>query len=119
MLNSGLVETLIDRKILNQTTRILAEFEKTDNSLRKLKLKDLFYIEKVERDKTGTLFLKLCRIETKERFTLPLENILEIDGMEPKVLAKAFGLSINGSKSISGKRRGRPRKHFPYGQDAD
>ena len=119
MLSNGLVESLLNRNILCHSTRILAEFEKTDNSLRKLKLTDLFNIEKVEKLKNNDYLFTLCRIDTKERVLVTIDKILTVDGMSPKVLARAYGLSTTGEKNKSGKRRGRPRKHFPYGIDAD
>lgn len=117
MLNSGLVQALLERNILNGGTQVLAEFEKTDNSMRALKLKDYFTIDAVNRQKDGRFLFKLCRLETKEFFLIPEDKVLMVDGMEPKDLAKAFDLNADGSKKVMGKRRGRPRKHFPYGQE--
>jgi hypothetical protein len=86
--------------------------------MRALKLKDFFTIEAVSKQQDGRFLFKLCRLESKEQFLIPEEKVLMVDGMEPKVLAKAFDLNLDGSKKVMGKRRGRPRKHFPYGQEA-
>jgi hypothetical protein len=117
MLQEGLVQTLLDRGIINGATQILAEFNKVDNSFRALTLKDTFTVDNVETDESGKHWFNLIRLETKESVKLPTTSIFLIDGMEPAEIAKAFDLNVDGTKKVLGLRRGRPRKHFPYGKE--
>ena len=118
MIDDGLVQSLLDKKVINNGTRVLVEFRKIDNSQRSLVLKDICTIDNVVKDNTGRFLFKLTRLENKEPVSVFSNKVIEIDGMEPKLLAKAFDLNIDGSKKKLGKRRGRPRKHFPYGQNS-
>lgn len=116
MLNEGLIQALLDKKIINNTTQVFAEFTKTDHSLRGLTLKDICTVDEVIKDKDGKFLFRLTRLESKEPVTVFSNKVMLIDGMDPKTLCKAFDLNIDGSKKQLGKRRGRPRKHFPYGE---
>lgn len=118
MLQTGLIDALLDKRILNGATQLFVEFEKTDNSMRVLKLTDYFTIDAVGKQSDGRFVFKLCRMDTKEKISVTEDKVLMVDGMEPRELAKAFDLNEDGSKLVMGKRRGRPRKHFPYGEDA-
>lgn len=116
MLSPGLIETLLDKKIINNSTQMYVEFTKTDQSLRGLTLKDICTVDEVLRDTDNKYIFKLTRLDCKEPITVPAEKVLLIDGMDPKTLCKAFELNVDGSKKKLGKRRGRPRTHFPYGE---
>ena len=119
MIPDGFVQTLLDKQIINfGATQVLAKYKKIDYSLRGLDLQNIFIVEDVQQNINGKFLFKLSRLDDKEPVIVSSDNILLVDGMEPAVLAKAFEINIDGSKKILGKRRGRPRKHFPYGVDA-
>lgn len=119
MIPDGFVQTLLDRKIINfGATQVLAEYQKIDYSFRGLKLQNLFVVEDVRRGSNGKHIFRLSRLDDKEPAVVTSDDILLVDGMTPQVLAKAFEINIDGTKKVLGKRRGRPRKHFPYGHDA-
>lgn len=116
MLQEGLAKTLVTKGIINSKTQVLATFNKVDTSFRSLKLKDLFNVLDVVESQEGKCLFNVARVENDERYQLPTENIVEIDGMPPKDVAKAFDLNPDGSKKVMGKQRGRPRIHPINGQ---
>lgn len=115
MIEDSLVQTLLERKIINNGTQVLVEFKKIDHSQRGLTLKDICTIDEVVKGKNGKYVFKLTRLENKEAISVLSNKVIQVDGMEPKLIAKAFDLNIDGTRKKLGKRRGRPRKHFPYG----
>lgn len=118
MIPDGFVQTLLDRKIINfGSTQVLAKYKKIDYSFRGLELQNLFVVENANKNSNGKFIFTLSRLDDKEPIVATTDDILLIDGMEPKDIAKAFDLNIDGSKKVLGKRRGRPRKHLPYGAD--
>ena len=119
MLNDNLVKTLIEKNIINNSTQVTARFKKIDQSCKGLEIDDLCVIEEVVETKAGKCYFKLSRVDSHEQITVPSENILMVDGMSPNLLARAFELNIDGSKKAQGKRRGRPRKYFPIGEQPE
>ncbi len=115
MFSGGLIQTMVDRKIINSSTQVWAKFQKKDNSLRVLTLQDNFNVLEIKKHEISEVMFKLIRVETKEIVSVPLENIIMVDGMTAKGFAKAYDLNLDGTNKVMGKRRGRPRKHFPYG----
>lgn len=110
MLQEGFVQTLLDRKIINQNTIITAKFKKIDFSLRGLEIESTFHIDEVIKNDLGKFIFRLIRQENNERIAVPVENILLIDDNTPERLAEAFDIKIDGDKKNMGKRRGRPLK---------
>ena len=115
-MKDSFVKTLIEKNIITKSTQVTAEFNKIDYSSKGLLITDICTVDEVVETKQGKCIFKLTRLDSHEPVVVPADNILMVDGMNPSVLAKAFELNIDGSKKKTGKRRGRPRSHFPYGE---
>ena len=118
MITNGLVQTLIQKNIISNSTQVKARFKKFDYGMRSLMLEDLFTVDRIEKHNDNYAF-HVTRIgTTAEKAIIMAADILKIDGMDPDQIAAAYELEVEGNKKPQGKRRGRPRKWFPYGEDA-
>jgi hypothetical protein len=107
-MNTQLAKALIDRGIINHTTRIIAKcpiraFGNTpvETTLaltvnRAIKSDDI--IRFISTDRAG------------RKFSIPSEKVEQIDGMHPTRLAAAYDIKDTGAKKSAGKKRGRKPK---------
>lgn len=51
-----------------------------------------------------------CRDRLGKQYIMPVENVDEVDGMEPARLASIFNIKPDGSDKAAGKKRGRKPK---------
>jgi hypothetical protein len=56
----------------------------------------------------GTTFY--CRDRLGKNYTMHINDVQEVDGMEPTRLASVFNIKANGENKIAGKKRGRKPK---------
>ena len=107
MLKQSLAEALIERGILNTNSRIyarcpvLAMGSSPTEKILPLSVTKIIYEE-------GTIKIH-CVHTSGRRYSIPCEEINNIDGMAPERLAAAYDIKIDGNKN-SGKKRGRKPK---------
>lgn len=51
-----------------------------------------------------------CRDRVGKKYTMHIDNVLEVDGMDPVRLASVFNIKANGDNKVAGKKRGRKPK---------
>jgi hypothetical protein len=96
-----LAEALINRGIMKPGT-LLYGFTQTSGLGQTLQTLPL---ELMMEDFDGTLFK--CRDRLGKKYTMHINDVKEVDGMEPIRLASVFDIKSDGGKKIAGKKRGR------------
>lgn len=56
----------------------------------------------------GEIFI--CRDRLGKKYTMHINDVKEVDGMDPIRLASVFDIKADGEKKIAGKKRGRKPK---------
>jgi hypothetical protein len=99
-----LAEALINKGIMKQTT-LLYGFTQTTGlgqTLQKVLL------ELMMEDFDGEIFF--CRDRLGKKYTMHVDDVSEVDGMDPNRLASVFNIAPDGNDAIIGKKRGRKSK---------
>ena len=99
-----LAEALINRGIMKPGTLLygLTETSGLGQTLQTVPL------ELMMEDFDGKTFY--CRDRLGKKYTMPLKEVREVDGMTPVRLASVFNIKANGTNSVVGKKRGRKPK---------
>jgi hypothetical protein len=104
-MNIELASALINRGIVNNRTRILARCPvPAFGGMPTEKLLFLNVDKVISED--GTMKFISCH-RSGRKFSVPIDKIIEIDGMEPVRLGLAFDIKADGIKKGAGKKRGR------------
>jgi len=107
-MQNELAQALIDRGVINNNTRIIAKcpvivMGGMPGEQELALTVDRAYFE------DGALKFRASHRSGK-KYSVPAEKITIIDGMDPVRLAQAFDIKADGTKKISGKKRGRKPK---------
>lgn len=110
MIDAGLLNALIKRKIVKRGTQMDVNYHKmTDGGI--AKHRGLFTVDGAQATDTG-FSIKLHAVDAPATMVeVGVANVNRIEGMLPEQMAEAYDLLVDGSKKKLGKRRGRPRKH--------
>jgi len=104
-MNIELATALISRGIVNDKTRILARCPVPAFGGMPMEKRLFLNVDKVVSDEGTLKFISSHR--SGRKFSVPIEKIDEIDGMEPTRLGLAYDIKPNGSNRGAGKKRGR------------
>jgi hypothetical protein len=99
-----LAEALINRGIMKPGT-LLYGYTQTSGLGQTLQTLPL---ELMMEEFDGTTFY--CRDRLGKNYTMHINDVQEVDGMEPTRLASVFNIKANGENKIAGKKRGRKPK---------
>ena len=96
-----LAEALINRGIMKPGTLLygLTQTSGLGQTLQTLPL------ELMMEEFNGTIFY--CRDRLGKKYTMHIDDVKEVDGMEPARLASVFDIKADGSNKVAGKKRGR------------
>lgn len=111
-MNGNLFDIFVDRNIVTEDTEIEARQRKHDLSgMSYLKFTDTFYYVAhfVNEDGTGSVVAQNAR--DGQPATILIEDIVSLDGMEPRRLASIYALNDKGESVRQGARRGRKPKN--------
>jgi hypothetical protein len=112
MINKDLFTALVSANIVKEGTEIEAFYKGKDlaghNSIPS---RGTFVIVETAESTTGYDFVCASVVDGSRR-TIPSQDIIIIDGMEPARIASTYGLSTSGQAVKQGKRRGRRPKHL-------
>jgi hypothetical protein len=99
-----LAEALINRGIMKPGTLLygLTQTSGLGQTLQTLPL------ELMMEEFDGTIFY--CRDRLGKKYTMHIDDVKEVDGMEPTRLASVFNIKADGENKITGKKRGRKPK---------
>jgi hypothetical protein len=99
-----LAEALINRGIMKPGTLLygLTQTSGLGQTLQTLPL------ELMMEEFDGTIFY--CRDRLGKKYTMHINDVKEVDGMEPTRLASVFNIKADGENKITGKKRGRKPK---------
>jgi hypothetical protein len=99
-----LAEALINRGIMKPGTLLygLTQTSGLGQTLQTLPL------ELMMEEFNGTTFY--CRDRLGKKYTMHIDDVKEVDGMEPTRLASVFNIKADGENKITGKKRGRKPK---------
>jgi hypothetical protein len=115
-MNKGLAQALLERGIINSTTRVIARCPVQGMGGAPVEKILPLNIQKVIVEDDEMKFISSHR--DGRRFAVPAEQILEIDGMNPVRLAAAYDIKATGDIRAAGKKRGRkPRINIPEQHD--
>jgi hypothetical protein len=104
-MNIELAQALITRGVINDGTRILAKCPVSAFGGVPTEREIFLTVNKIISDEGTLKFISSHR--TGRKFSVPLDKIIEVDGMEPTRLGLAYDIKDNGSKKSAGKKRGR------------
>jgi hypothetical protein len=104
-MNIELATTLISRGIVNNKTRILARCPVPAFGGMPTEKLLFLNVDKVISEDGTMKFISSHR--SGRKFSVPIDKIEEIDGMEPTRLGLAFDIKADGLKKGAGKKRGR------------
>lgn len=99
-----LAEALLNKGIMKPST-LLYGYTETSGLGQTLQTLPL---ELMMEEFNGTTFY--CRDRIGKKYTMHVNNVLEVDGMEPSRLASVFDIKSNGENKVVGKKRGRKPK---------
>jgi len=99
-----LAEALINKGIMKPGT-LLYGFTETSGLGQTLQTLPL---ELMMEEFDGNIFY--CRDRLGKKYTMNINNVKEVDGMEPTRLASVFNIKADGENKIAGKKRGRKPK---------
>lgn len=107
-MNNQLAKALIDRGIINRTTRIIARcpIRAMGNAPAEQTL--ALTVNRVVYEEGQMLFISSHR--SGRKYSVPVGKIELIDGMHPTRLAAAYDIKDTGDKKAAGKKRGRKPK---------
>lgn len=109
-MNSQLAQALIQRGIINTTTRIIAMCPITAMGHAPTEQRLPLTVERIIHEDDDFKFISSHR--SGRRFSIPASKVELIDGMSPVRLAAAFDIKADGLKKTAGKKRGRkPKDH--------
>ena len=103
-MNLELATALINRGVVNNKTRILARCPVAFGGMPTEK-RLFLNVDRVVSDEGTMKFISSHR--SGRKFSVPIDKIEEIDGMEPTRLGLAYDIKANGSLRGGGKKRGR------------
>lgn len=104
-MNIELATALINRGVVNTKTRILARCPVPAFGGMPMEKRLFLNVDKVVSDEGTMKFISSHR--SGRKFSVPIDKIDEIDGMEPTRLGLAYDIKANGSLRGGGKKRGR------------
>jgi hypothetical protein len=104
----SLAEALIERGILNDNSRIWAHCPVLAMGNAPAEAYIPLTVDKFVYDE-GTLKFQATH-RSGRRYSIPCENIDNIDGMAPERLAAAYDIKSDGNLKLPGKKRGRKPK---------
>jgi len=104
-MNIELATALINRGVVNNTTRILARCPIAAFGGMPMEKRLFLNVDRVVSDEGTMKFISSHR--TGRKFSVPIDKIEEIDGMEPTRLGLAYDIKANGLTRGGGKKRGR------------
>ena len=104
-MNEALATALISRGIVNNKTRILARCPIAAFGGMPMEKRLFLNVDRVVSDEGTMNFISSHR--SGRKFSVPIDKIEEIDGMEPTRLGLAYDIKANGSLRGGGKKRGR------------
>jgi hypothetical protein len=104
-MQNNLAQALIDRGVINTKTRILARCPITAMGHAPAEQSLFLTVEKVIHDAGELKFISSHR--TGRKYSVPVDKIQQIDGMDPVRLAAAYDIKPSGDKRAAGKKRGR------------
>lgn len=99
-----LAESLINRGIMKPGT-LLYGFTQTSGLGQTLQTLPL---ELMMEEFDGTIFY--CRDRLGKKYTMNINDVKEVDGMDPARLASVFNIKADGGNKVAGKKRGRKPK---------
>lgn len=107
-MNTQLAKALIDRGVINRTTRIIAKcpIRAMGNAPAEQSL--ALTVDRVVYENNQMLFITSHR--SGRKYSVPVNKIELIDGMHPVRLAAAYDIKDTGDKKSAGKKRGRKPK---------
>ena len=103
-MQKNLAEALINKGIMKPGTLLYGKTE-TAGLGQTLQMVPL---ELMMEDFNGTIFT--CRDRLGKMYTMHVDNVQEVDGMEPTRLASVYNIKANGENKTAGKKRGRKPK---------
>ena len=103
-MNSKLAESLMNKNIIKPGTLV---YGRTTVSGLGQTLTTAPVEVMVENFQNNTFY---CRDRTGKQYVMPVENVDEVDGMNPVRLASIFNIKADGSDKAAGKKRGRKPK---------
>ena len=104
-MNIELATALINRGVVNTKTRILARCPVPAFGGMPMEKRLFLNVDKVVSDEGTMKFISSHR--SGRKFSVPIDKIDEIDGMEPTRLGLAYDIKPNGANRCGGKKRGR------------
>ena len=104
-MNEALATALINRGIVNNKTRILARCPVAAFGGMPTEKRLFLNVDRVVSDEGTMKFISSHR--SGRKFSVPIDKIEEIDGMEPTRLGLAYDIKANGANRGGGKKRGR------------
>ena len=103
-----LAKALVDRGILGKTSRIIATCPITAMGDMPAYKELVLTVERVVVEEGTIKFHTVAR--SGRKYSIPCEEVVEIDGMHPVRLAAAYDIRSDGNLRPPGKKRGRKSK---------
>lgn len=113
-MNFHLAQALIQRGIINTTTRIIAKCPITAMGNAPTEQRLPLTVERIFHEDNDFKFIGSHR--SGRKFSIPASKVELIDGMSPTRLAAAFDIKADGLKKSAGKKRGRKPKEQAVAQ---
>ena len=105
-MNKEFAKVLNDRGILSENTKIVAHYKGYTLDGSKIDTKGELLIKKID----SNFNIEATPLFGHTKYNIKINDILEIDGMDPKRLGKVFNINYDGSLRNTGKKRGRKPK---------
>ena len=103
-MNREFAKVLNELGIMSENTKIVAYYKGYTLDGSKIDTKGELLIKKIDFDKFN---IEATPLFGHTQYLININDVLEIDGMDPKRLGKVFNINYDGSLQAIGKKRGR------------
>lgn len=107
-MQNELAQALIDRGVINNNTRIIARCPIIAMGGAPAEQELALTVDRAYFEDGALKFRASHR--SGKKYSVPVEKIIIVDGMDPARLALAYDIKADGTKKLSGKKRGRKPK---------
>ena len=108
-MNNEFVKVLFERNILSINSKIIANYKGYTLDGSEIPSRGELLVKQIDNTKQGYM-IYATPLFGQTRYKVDIQDVLEIDGMDPLRLGRVFNINSDGSPRAEGRKRGRKPK---------